>query len=1397
MAFNNVTVNFGAANTLTLTDTLDIDGNLTLTDAGDGFSGAGGIEVAGNLTSTDASVGGSNAITLDGANAQNIDINGADLPSGLFTINKTNPTDTVTLISAMNLSDAGQDLTITQGVLAIGAYDLTVNDVLTVDSNGDITCTSGTITAGSETGAGLPYSCGAGPNVDQANFQFFEGTGALPEPGSTVSPVIEATDTHQDGSNTTLSTLGITIPDYSAGDLIIVLLNIWQNNLADTDAIWPSAPLGETVTSIETGYGGSGDVDLPMIAFGWWIGTGAHTSANWDVTTDDATRFASAVIIVPAGEFDATTPIGATGKTFSTSNSTTPKFADFTANSDDTDGKLLAFIAVDQDPITGTPANWTMLERLDQGRASIELAIRDAAVTSSESITAPTWTVAGDAYTGYGFIIRPAVTAGTGRTAVDVAGADVSLSADTDYGWQFRLENSGSLSADDQYKIQYKHIEGTNTWTDVTGSSSVIKATLTDDFANGADVPEYLGGSGTFVSDNNAALESTGALDLEAAALAASSSFEGHLNFQIVSSDVSHNDTIQLRVVYGDSTVLEAYTDTPTITVTFPTDLQQLHYRWRNDDGGENALTCSGTDTYTTPGSDSLVLGASKVGCTATITVKGGGGEAGGGTGGSDGGAGGGTVFDYVIPSTGTFDIYVGGAGANDTGGLGGGGNGGGSTSGAGGGASAIKFAGTLLAIAGGGGGGGYDSYSDDGGAGGGLNNAGQNGGGSSYFGYGGGSNVGGSGGVNGGNYGGDGGSAGANGSDGSGSISGGTAVASFTISGGGGGANSGYGGGGGGGGYGGGGGATGGGDGDGAGGGGGYLNTGVTSNASSTTGGAGGIANDGNGSNGSVEIVWSGTTTSATFAANQDTILTGFVKDTTKKRLRFQVSNEDGATATGTAYRLEVSDDNPSTSCADATYTRVDSTGDHWDMVTSTEFDDADATEDIDPGLSDENTTFVAGQLKESSDQTTGITLTSSNYTEIEYALMANSSATDGATYCFRLTNAGATDNFTYTKYALATVGTTTAVKLISFKATGHEAAVHVTWETAQEIGNMGFHLYRATNPGGPFSRITNLLIPGLISSVKGKSYIFIDEDVSKGRLYYYKIEDIDSSGTHNFHGPISVDWDADGMPDAWEITHGLDPSFDDALSDPDGDGLSNLEEYELGMDPLNPDTDGDGIPDGLESMKTESDDSMIIRTLSKGVQVIAAAETGFTLELRTDAFDTETLQHEGKTFQRISIPGYIHGFTREIGKPELPVKGILLDLPESTTATLTVETTETKTYDGYRVYPVPEKEARDLEGLAHVGEIFTLDKAAYTTDTFYPEAPALLGDAYTFRNQQKVRVLFHPLMFNPTTGELTHHTLIRVRIEYEDAQEDSDSRAMSRGMSRGSKPSVQDPYH
>jgi len=352
---------------------------------------------------------------------------------------------------------------------------------------------------------------------------------------------------------------------------------------------------------------------------------------------------------------------------------------------------------------------------------------------------------------------------------------------------------------------------------------------------------------------------------------------------------------------------------------------------------------------------------------------------------------------------------------------------------------------------------------------------------------------------------------------------------------------------------------------------------------------------------------------------------------------------------------------------------------------------------------------------------------------------------------------------------------GAPTAVSLISFTAMGSSNGVEVEWETAQEIDNMGFHLYRCSNPAGPFIRLTDRIIPGLTFSVMGKHYTYRDTNVTRGELYYYRLEDIDVHGNRSFHGPICVDWDGDGMPDDWEITYGLDPAFNDSGLDPDGDGLTNLEEYKHETDPLNPDSDGDGIPDGQEDGKIEHEETPTGRTLTRGVQIVASDETGITLELRTDAFDMEIVENEGVAFERLRILDYIHGFTTAVGKPELPMKGILLDIPEGKSATLTLEGTEGESLPGYWVYPVPDKAVHGEEGMEHVAEVFAIDEATYSTDMFYPNQVARLGQSYIFRGQQRLQVLFYPLAFNPGTRELMHYTRIRVRVSYEGAQESS----------------------
>ena len=344
------------------------------------------------------------------------------------------------------------------------------------------------------------------------------------------------------------------------------------------------------------------------------------------------------------------------------------------------------------------------------------------------------------------------------------------------------------------------------------------------------------------------------------------------------------------------------------------------------------------------------------------------------------------------------------------------------------------------------------------------------------------------------------------------------------------------------------------------------------------------------------------------------------------------------------------------------------------------------------------------------------------------------------------------------------------TAVSLVSFTAQGAGDGVTVSWQTARERDNLGFYVYRSASAHGPFERLNAQLISGLAFSPTGRNYQLSDTDVVPGHLYYYRLEDIDLHGTHTLHGPVCVDWDADGMADDWEIARGLNANLNDAGLDLDGDGLTNIEEYQHGTDPFSADSDGDGILDSDDDGRIPRDATGATRSLERAVTVIAEDDTGMTLQLDTSGFATRTITHDGLEFDRLRIDDYIHGTTGAIGKPEMPLKGILVDVPAGKSASLSILSTELQTRDGYQVYPVPAH-VPDSSG-TRLDELFAIDQAAYLQNRFYPRTAAALGEVFDFRSRRRQPVIFYPLAFNPATGQIVFYSRIRVRINFVDEQ-------------------------
>jgi hypothetical protein len=97
------------------------------------------------------------------------------------------------------------------------------------------------------------------------------------------------------------------------------------------------------------------------------------------------------------------------------------------------------------------------------------------------------------------------------------------------------------------------------------------------------------------------------------------------------------------------------------------------------------------------------------------------------------------------------------------------------------------------------------------------------------------------------------------------------------------------------------------------------------------------------------------------------------------------------------------------------------------------------------------------------------------------------------------------------------------TAITLASFTAKAGVGSVALAWETGTEVDNAGFNLYRATAESGPYAKINGALIAAEGDPVSGAGYSFLDKGLSPG-TYYYKLEDVDLTGTTTLHGPVSA---------------------------------------------------------------------------------------------------------------------------------------------------------------------------------------------------------------------------------------------------------------------------------
>lgn len=286
------------------------------------------------------------------------------------------------------------------------------------------------------------------------------------------------------------------------------------------------------------------------------------------------------------------------------------------------------------------------------------------------------------------------------------------------------------------------------------------------------------------------------------------------------------------------------------------------------------------------------------------------------------------------------------------------------------------------------------------------------------------------------------------------------------------------------------------------------------------------------------------GSETTATWPVNQDTQYVSFPSNTAK-RLRVEMANRGWTRGAAPVFTIEFARLSSGTDCASSTgafstpYLAVPtdySKAMHLATTTQGIADGAATTNQLTAG----NASFTAGQMKFTSNTTSAITATSEQYTEIEYGILATSGATS-ATYCFRLTNNGATTNFAYSLYPSLTLSSGITPKAGMYSAvfdttgtTDGPAYNSILWKGSLNgsLGKVHFQLATSPNTTGPWTYYGSACTGGAsdwfeTSAPDTPIELNCPTQFNNNRYYKYRIElcsasDCTASGTAS---PIVTD--------------------------------------------------------------------------------------------------------------------------------------------------------------------------------------------------------------------------------------------------------------------------------
>ncbi|MCP4104227.1 MAG: hypothetical protein GY749_01605 [Desulfobacteraceae bacterium] len=173
-------------------------------------------------------------------------------------------------------------------------------------------------------------------------------------------------------------------------------------------------------------------------------------------------------------------------------------------------------------------------------------------------------------------------------------------------------------------------------------------------------------------------------------------------------------------------------------------------------------------------------------------------------------------------------------------------------------------------------------------------------------------------------------------------------------------------------------------------------------------------------------------------------------------------------------------------------------------------------------------------------------------------------------------------------------------------------------------------------------------------------------------------------------------------------------------------------------------------------------------ILTANDHITVISQDDYSMILEFTLPPFETENISAPDGIYQRISINRW--GMTSETGFPQLPLTGILLQIPHNGATDLQIIEDNYESVPDMNIYPVPRSKISDNGETSYE---FEKNSNIYSSSEFYPEVPAETGNQGILRGTHVARLKIRPFRWNPATRELRYSRKMRIQIKFENPLE------------------------